>query len=114
MVLKDEVLRLTDIPLVIRLPGMPSAARGAAVKLDVIRWDEVDLTIETRLLEIEEAAPAAVDFEEEEEEGGGQDQDKALAGETVPELVPDPDQPADEKVEVAEAADEVANPPTAA
>ena len=37
VVLKDEVLRLTDIPLVIRLPGMPSAPRGAAVKLDVIR-----------------------------------------------------------------------------
>ncbi|HEU4843264.1 MAG TPA: RNB domain-containing ribonuclease, partial [Burkholderiaceae bacterium] len=34
VVLKDEVLRLTDIPLVIRLPGMPQVARGAQVKLD--------------------------------------------------------------------------------
>jgi exoribonuclease-2 len=110
VVLKDEVLRLTDIPLVIRLAGMPSAPRGAAVKLDVIRWDEVDLTIETRLLEIEEAAPAAVDFEEEEELAG------ATVAETVPELVPDPDQPADEKAEVAEAAadaEAAATPPAA-
>lgn len=99
VVLKDEVLRLTEIPLVIRLPGMPSAPRGAAVKLDVIRWDEVDLSIETRLLEIEAAAPAAeIDFEEEEE----------VVAETLPELVPDPDQPADEKAEVAELADEAA------
>ncbi|TWI64196.1 exoribonuclease-2 [Pseudoduganella lurida] len=94
VVLKDEVLRLTDIPLVIRLPGMPSAPRGAAVKLDVLRWDEVDLSIETRLLEIE--APAGeVEIEEEEE----------VVAETVPALdpavIPDADQPADEKAEVA-------------
>jgi exoribonuclease II len=52
VVLKDEVLRLTDIPLIIRLPGMPQAARGTQVKLDLIRWDEVDLTVETRLIEM--------------------------------------------------------------
>ncbi|GGY72247.1 ribonuclease II [Pseudoduganella plicata] len=105
VVLKDEVLRLTEIPLIIRLPGMPSVARGAAVKLDVLRWDEVDLSIETRLLEVAtDQAPAAdVDFDEEAEE--------VLAGETVPELVPDPDQPADEKAEVAELADEADQPP---
>jgi exoribonuclease-2 len=84
---------------------MPPVARGAAVKLDVLRWDEVDLSIETRLLEIPaDQAPAAdVDFDEEAEE--------VLAGETVPELVPDPDQPADEKVEVAELADDAEQPP---
>jgi exoribonuclease-2 len=52
VVLKDEVLRLVDIPLVLRLPGMPQASRGTHVKLDLIRWDEVDLTVEARLLEI--------------------------------------------------------------
>ncbi len=72
VVLKDEVLRLTDIPLVIRLPGMPSAPRGAHAKLDVLRWDEVDLELEARLLEVV-AAPAAegeLEFEEEEEAAG--------------------------------------------
>ena len=52
VVLKDEVLRLTEIPLIIRLPGMPQVARGAQVRLDLLRWDEVDLTVEARLLEI--------------------------------------------------------------
>jgi exoribonuclease-2 len=69
VVLKDEVLRLTEIPLVLRLPGMPPVARGAHVKLDVLRWDEVDLSIETRLQEGSIAAPTeAVEELEEEEE----------------------------------------------
>jgi exoribonuclease-2 len=67
VVLKDEVLRLVDIPLVIRLPGMPSVARGAQVRLDIVRWDEVDLTLEARLLEVAAAPAEALDMEEEEE-----------------------------------------------
>ncbi len=50
VVLKEEVLRLVDIPLIIKLPGMPQVARGAQVKLDLLSWDEVDLSIEARLL----------------------------------------------------------------
>ncbi|MDC8758740.1 ribonuclease catalytic domain-containing protein [Janthinobacterium fluminis] len=68
VVLKDEILRLVDIPLVIKLPGMPQVARGAQVKLDILRWDEVDLSIEARLLEIAaapEAADAGLDYEDE-------------------------------------------------
>lgn len=52
VVLKEEILRLVDIPLIIKLPGMPQVARGTQVKLDLLRWDEVDLTVEARLLEI--------------------------------------------------------------
>jgi exoribonuclease-2 len=52
VVLKEEVLRLLEIPLIIRLPGMPQMARGAQVRLEVIRWDELDLSIEVRLLEM--------------------------------------------------------------
>lgn len=52
VVLKDEILRLVDIPLVVRLPGMPSLARGLQVKLDVLGWDELDLNLEARLLEV--------------------------------------------------------------
>lgn len=52
VVLKDEILRLADIPLVIKLPGMQQVARGAQVILDLIRWDEVDLSVEVRLLEV--------------------------------------------------------------
>ncbi|MGB7481518.1 MAG: ribonuclease catalytic domain-containing protein [Burkholderiaceae bacterium] len=57
VVLKEEILRLTEIPLVIKLPGMPELARGTQVKLDLLRWDEVDLSVEARLHEVE-AAPA--------------------------------------------------------
>jgi exoribonuclease-2 len=70
VVLKDEVLRLVEIPLVIRLPGMPEVARGAQVRLDIVRWDEVDLSLEARLLEVAAVAPeAALVLEDEEEEG---------------------------------------------
>ena len=77
VVLKDEVLRLVDIPLIIRLPGMPQVARGTQVKLDVIRWDEVDLSIEARLLEIA-AAPGSDLLDDEAE-----DLDEANEGESA-------------------------------
>ncbi len=71
VVLKDEVLRLVDIPLIIRLPGMPQVARGAQVRIDILRWDEVDLSIEARLLEVpasaEIAADADLDYEDEDD-----------------------------------------------
>jgi exoribonuclease-2 len=52
------LLRLVEIPLVIKLAGMPPVARGTQVTLDILRWDEIDLTVEARLLEIA-AAPDA-------------------------------------------------------
>ncbi len=69
VVLKDEIVRLVDVPLVVRLAGMTSVARGAQVKLDIVRWDEVDLVLEARLLEVAAAAPDESIGLEEEEEG---------------------------------------------
>ncbi len=66
VVLKEEILRLVDLPLIIKLPGMPALARGAQVRLDLLRWDEVDLTIEARLLEVVAAASAEPLPEEDE------------------------------------------------
>jgi exoribonuclease-2 len=82
VVLKDEVLRLVDIPLVIRLPGMQQVARGAQVRLDIVRWDEVDLSLEARLLEVAAATPAQSEALEEEEEEGS-DTGEAAAAEAV-------------------------------
>ncbi|HEY8607293.1 MAG TPA: RNB domain-containing ribonuclease [Noviherbaspirillum sp.] len=65
VVLKDEILRLVDIPLIIRLPGMPQAARGAQVRLELIRWDEVDLSIEARVVEVVNAAAGTADVADE-------------------------------------------------
>lgn len=70
VVLKDELVRLAEIPLVVRLTGMPPVARGAGVRLDIVRWDEVDLTLEARLLEVAAAEPdASLDYEEELDTG---------------------------------------------
>lgn len=71
VVLKDEVLRLVEIPLVIRLPGMQQVARGAQVKMDILRWDEVDLSLEARLLEVSGVASEA-DLPLDEDEDTGQ------------------------------------------
>ena len=91
VVLKDEVLRLVEIPLIIRLPGMPSVARGAQVKLDILRWDELDLTIEARLLDVpvttEVSADAELDYEEEE--AGDQSSLEAAQAEGVAEVGPE-------------------------
>jgi exoribonuclease-2 len=72
VVLKEDILRLVDIPLVVRLSGMPQLARGAQVRLDILRWDEVDLTLEARLLEVaaEVAPDEALVFEDDEGDAG--------------------------------------------
>ncbi len=70
VVLKDEIVRLADVPLVVRLAGMQQVARGAQVKLDIVRWDEIDLTLEARLLEVAVTEPdASLDYEEEADTG---------------------------------------------
>lgn len=67
VVLKDEVLRLTDIPLVIQMPGLQSLARGAQVRLELLHWDEVDLSVQARLLEVITTPSMAPELEPEEE-----------------------------------------------
>jgi exoribonuclease-2 len=85
VVLKDEIVRLTELPLVIRLPGMSQVARGLQVRLDLVRWDEVDLSIEARLLEIPAAQTAdaldAGDLDDIDDEIGAADAAEATAHE---------------------------------
>ncbi|MCS0581939.1 RNB domain-containing ribonuclease [Massilia pinisoli] len=83
VVLKDEVLRLVEIPLVIRLPGMQQVARGAQVRLDIVRWDEVDLALEARLLEVAAVAPEAAEELGLDEEEEGADTGEAAAAEAA-------------------------------
>jgi len=52
----------------VRLPGMQPLARGAQVRLDVLRWNEVDLSIEARLLEVLSGSTAAELPDEAEED----------------------------------------------
>jgi len=68
LVMKEDLLRLVDIPLIVRLAGLPTMQRGSRVKLDIIGWDEIDLSIETRFLEILASPDSAAPMEEEEDE----------------------------------------------
>lgn len=69
LVVKDEVLRLVDIPLMLRLAGMPSMPRGARVRLDVIGWDEIELTLEARFIELL-ATPDGEQVPDDDDEDG--------------------------------------------
>lgn len=76
-VLKEDVLRLVDIPLVIRLAGLPTMARGSRVKLDVISWDEIDLSLEARFLELVSSSDITMDAEDIAEERGDDPEDES-------------------------------------
>ena len=43
---------MVDIPLTIPMPGMRILARGTQLRVDLLRWDEVDLSVEARLLDV--------------------------------------------------------------
>jgi exoribonuclease-2 len=58
-----------DIPLVIRLPGMPVLARGLQVKLDLLHWDMVDLTVEARILNVAAEVQGGEDLPDDEDAG---------------------------------------------
>jgi exoribonuclease-2 len=70
VVLKDEMLRLVEIPLVIQMPSLPTLARGSQVKLELLASDEVDLSVQARLLEVvsTELAVDAIDLANVESE----------------------------------------------
>ena len=70
VVIRDEMLRLVDIPLTIVMPGMRPLARGTQVRIDLIRWDEIDLSVEARLLDVTENVDETASDENEEELSG--------------------------------------------
>ena len=87
VVLKEEIVRLVDVPLVLKLPAMAALARGTQIRLDLLRWDEVDLSVEARLLEVE-AGPG--DAAMAEVEDALADEEELAAG--IPPLDADPAQ----------------------
>ncbi|BCG49485.1 RNB domain-containing ribonuclease [Candidatus Profftella armatura (Diaphorina cf. continua)] len=50
-VIKNEIFQLLNLPLIIRLPGQ-KLIQGTQVKLNLLHIDEINLTIEVKLLEI--------------------------------------------------------------
>lgn len=49
---RDEMVRLLDIPLTVSLPAARTLPNGTEIMVDLLRWDEVDLSVEARLAEV--------------------------------------------------------------
>jgi exoribonuclease-2 len=68
-VVKDDLVRLDDIPLMLHVPGLGVHARGTKVMLDVMSIDELTVEASCRLLHVIDApAPSAADTQAEAEE----------------------------------------------
>ena len=59
VIIRDELVRLVDIPLVIPMLGMQAFARGTQVRLELLSWDEIDLSVQARFIDGSAAMPTA-------------------------------------------------------
>lgn len=64
VVLRENVVRLTQVPLVFKVPSMPLQMPGSQVRLNVERTDLFDVDVEARFVQIlsEPQAPAESDY----------------------------------------------------
>ncbi len=93
-VLKPDLLRIDDIPLLTRVVGLPLLERGQRVEMDVLDMDEVDLTVELRLHRVlQEAAGRLDELDEESAEAAGAGTEAAEPGAGAADSVPPPELP---------------------
>jgi exoribonuclease-2 len=93
-VLKPDLLRIDDIPLLTRVVGLPLLERGQRVEMDVLGMDEVDLTVELRLHRVlQEAAGRLDELDEESAEAAGAGTEAAEPGAEAADSVPPPELP---------------------
>ena len=50
--IRDDTVRLMDAPLYFRISGCPPLAAGQRLLVDVLEWDELDLTIQARAAQL--------------------------------------------------------------
>jgi exoribonuclease II len=67
-VVKDDLVRLEEIPLILHVPGLGVHARGTRVMLEVVSIDELTVEASCRLLHVIDAPSAAAPAEEEDSE----------------------------------------------
>ncbi|SPB17296.1 ribonuclease II [Caballeronia novacaledonica] len=67
-VIKDDLVRLEEIPLILHVPGLGVHARGTRVMLEVVSIDELTVEASCRLLHVIDAPSASAPVEEEEAE----------------------------------------------
>ncbi|SAL03431.1 ribonuclease catalytic domain-containing protein [Caballeronia ptereochthonis] len=65
-VIKDDLVRLEEIPLILHVPGLGVHARGTRVMLEVVSIDELTVEASCRLLHVIDAPSAAAPIEEDE------------------------------------------------
>jgi exoribonuclease-2 len=65
-VVKEDLLRLDGLPMLTRLPGLPSLPRGQRIEIDVLACDEIELALHARLHQVLSERVAAADADEEE------------------------------------------------
>ena len=74
--IKDDLLKRVDIPLILPMVGVKHP-RGTQLTIELISWDEVDLSVQARLLEVSQAA-LAVDEDSEFEVGDSIDESEQI------------------------------------
>lgn len=68
VVVRDELVRLHEIPLFVRLVGVTSPGRGAQVEVELDQIDELTLTVSCKLLSVQSSKPTSILDEDELEE----------------------------------------------
>ena len=92
VVLRNEAVRLSNVPIAARLGGIAHLAPGTHVEVDVLAIDEIDLSLELRLAAVhaEEAIEEEAIDEEAVDEAGNDDAAGAPDG-AAAEAATDPD-----------------------
>jgi exoribonuclease-2 len=78
-VVKGDLVRLEEIPLMLHVPGLGVHARGTRVLLDVVSIDELTVEASTRLVQVLDAPVASEVADADEGEDGDDDADGATS-----------------------------------
>ena len=81
--IKDDLLKLVDIPLILPMVGV-KPPRGTQLTIELISWDEVDLSVQARLLEVSQAV-LAVDEDSDFEDGDSIDESEQVVEQVLSE-----------------------------
>jgi exoribonuclease-2 len=65
--IKEDLVRLAAIPLYVKIAGLPQGARGRSIQIEILRFDEIDLSVEARFLSEIGSDSSALPAEELEE-----------------------------------------------
>ena len=81
--IKDDLLKLVDIPLILPIVGVKHP-RGTQLTIELISWDEADLSVQARLLEVSQAV-LAVDEDSDFEDGDSIDESEQVVEQVLSE-----------------------------